>query len=146
VPTYVSFELSFDGTEAVTNLQLLAKLGYAEFKRVRQNDFHEITPDNMRWQGLMRRILARAGSHRVPPAERGSLLLMVLQRLHYRPRRLNGRQFIVGSSGPLARELPGRWMSLDEMLVVLENLRDLNRELNLHGMGGEWFDVHAVRR
>jgi FkbM family methyltransferase len=145
LPTYVSSELSFEGTEAATNIQLLAKLGYREFKCIRQNDFREITPENMRWQGAMRKIMARAGSHRVPPTERGSLLLMVLQRLHYRLRRTNGWRFAGGSAGPLARELPGRWMSPDEMLVVLQNLRTLDAQLNVHGMGGEWFDIHAAR-
>jgi len=146
LPTYVSFELSFEGTEAVTDIQFLTKLGYREFKCIRQNDLREITPENMRWQGLMRRIMARAGSHRVPPTERGSVVLMVLQLLHYRPRKTNGWKFAVGSSGPLAREFSGRWMSYDEMLVVWKNLLALDGELNVHGTGGEWFDVHAVRR
>lgn len=50
LPTYVYFELSFEGTEAVADIQFLTKLGYHEFKCIRQNELREITLDNMRWQ------------------------------------------------------------------------------------------------
>ena len=142
LPAYVSFELStyaaFGGNDAAADIQFLAKLGYQGFKCIRQNDWREITPDNMQWQGRMRKILAKAGSH-------GVVLGVLLRHLHYRRTRTNGRRFAVGSSGPLAREFPGRWMTCEETLAVFENLRALDRELDAGGLG-EWFDIHAARR
>lgn len=141
LPTYISFELSFAGGRAADDVQLLRKLGYQAFKCLRQNDWREITPDNMQWQGCMRKILAAVDSH-----HRRS----VLRRLHYRKplkyrkSRANGWAYICGGSGPLARELPGRWMTYDKTLAVCENLTALDRELKADDLG-EWYDIHAAR-
>lgn len=142
LPTYVSFELSFAQGRATDDIQLLMELGYHAFKCVRQNDWREITPDNVQWQGRMRKLLAGVDSHHT---------MAVLQLLHYRrPRnyrrsRTNGWRYTCGGSGPLARELPGRWMTYRETLAVWENLATLDKELNADDLG-EWYDIHATRR
>jgi FkbM family methyltransferase len=141
LPSYVSVELPtyvLEGDDSVTTIiQLLTKLGYQAFRCVRQNDWREITPSNMRWQGRMRKIVARADSFQ-------PVLGIVLRRLHYRKRRMKGWRFVVGNSGPLPSQFPGRWMKYAETLAVCQALGALDRELNAGGLG-EWFDIHAVR-
>jgi hypothetical protein len=48
-----------------------------------------------------------------------------------------------GSSGPLGVELPGRWLTSDEMLSVLHQLAAYPRRLGAGGVG-EWFDIHIA--
>jgi FkbM family methyltransferase len=131
LPAYVSFEGSDNAGE---DIGFLMKLGYQAFKCVRQNDWREITPENMMWQGRVRKFLAGARNFGV----------RLPLRLHYRKPRTKGWKFAVGSSGPLANEVPGRWLSSDEVLTVWEYLCTVDRQLNAHGLG-EWYDFHAFR-
>jgi FkbM family methyltransferase len=132
LPTYVSFEGS-DGTAA--DLEFLMKLGYNSFKCVRQNDWREITPDNMLWQGRVRKFLAGSAKFGVGPP---------LRFMHYRKPRTSGWKFKVGSSGPLPNEYPGRWLNGDEIHAVREHLETVDHQLNAGGLG-EWHDFHAYR-
>jgi FkbM family methyltransferase len=131
LPAYVSLESSGSAGE---DIGFLTKLGYQAFKCVRQNDWREITPDNMIWQGNVRKFLTGAGKFGVCPP----------LRWHYRKPRIKGWKFVVGSSGPLAKELPGRWLGSDEVLTVWEHLCAVDRQLNANGLG-EWYDIHAFR-
>lgn len=131
LPAYVSFEGSESAGE---DISLLVKLGYQAFKCVRQNDWRVITPDNMLWQGRVRKFLVGAQNFGVCPPVR----------FHYRKPRTKGWKFTVGSSGPLPNELPERWLSSDEVLTVWEHLLTVDRQLNANGLG-EWYDFHAFR-
>ncbi len=131
-PPYFSFE---GHVQAAADVDMLAGLGYTSFKCIRQVDWREITPENMHRQASTRKLIARTG--RLPRLEG------YLRRLHYRPRRLNGWRFAPGSSGPLGRELPGRWLSHDEVLAVWEHRLAVDREMGAGGLG-EWFDIHAA--
>jgi FkbM family methyltransferase len=107
-PPYLSFV--FNG-HAGDNIKLLEGLGYRSFKCVRQNDDREITPRNVVYQAEFRRLrmelewLPRIG------------IRLALRRLHYRRRPINGWTFNLGSSGPLGMELPGPWLTPDEVVV-----------------------------
>ncbi len=142
-PAYLSFELSSRPNadllaHADADIKLLESLGYRSFKCVRQDDLREITPRNVVYQLGLGRVLAglewlpRIGGHGVHGA---------LYRLHYRRRPINGWQFNPGSSGPLGTELPGRWLTSDEMLSVWRQLVAYDLRM---GELREWFDIHAA--
>jgi FkbM family methyltransferase len=133
VPRYVSFEGHLG---AAADIQFLSHLGYGAFKCVRQNDWREITPRNVVWHGAVRKAIL--GSR-----PRSRVLAAGLYRLHYRSRSVGGWRFPAGSSGPLGRELPGRWLACDEVLDVWQHLLAIDRELDAAGLG-EWFDIHAA--
>jgi FkbM family methyltransferase len=126
-PKYLSFEANATASEDVA---LLTRLGYDSFKCIRQNDFHEITPLNVRWQVQVRKVVWRA--------QHGS-------RIHYRRRRFVGRRFPAGSSGPMPWMFPGRWWTAEQVQAIWQQLLDVDSELNCNGLG-EWFDIHATRR
>jgi FkbM family methyltransferase len=132
LPKYFSFEGHMD---AAADVDVLAGLGYTSFKCVRQVDWREINPENMHRQASIRKLLARAG--RVPR------IAPYLRALHYRARPVNGWKFAPGSSGPLGRDMPGRWLSRDEVLEVWEHRLTVDREMGAGGLG-EWFDIHAL--
>jgi FkbM family methyltransferase len=131
-PRYVSFEGHRD---AVADVAALAKLGYRDFKCVRQNDWREITPENMGRQSAMRRVIAR--TRRVPWI--GPWVADRLRDRRYRPA---VRGFRVGSSGPLACELPGRWLSAEEVSDLWRHRLAVDGALSAKGLV-EWFDIHA---
>lgn len=133
LPTNISFE---GHTEIADDIQLLAKLDYIRFKFIRQNDFREITPENMHWHGFMRKLLSAVQNYQ--------LIRGGLSTVHYRRYRINGRKFAYGSSGPLALELPGRWMNCAEAMAVVEHHYGVTRKLRT-GPLEEWFDIHASR-
>jgi len=134
-PAFLSIESSVN---ADADIKLLENLGYSYFKCVRQNDLREITPRNVVYQEELRRGL-------VALETRPRLIGRVLRRLHYRRRSLNGWSFNHGSSGPLGVELPGRWLSSEEMLSVWHQLIAYDLRLDSGGLG-EWFDIHAAHR
>lgn len=135
-PAYLSIE---SNVHADADIKLLDASGYRSFKCVRQNDMREITPRNVVFQEECRRALK--GLESLPwPARR---VRQVLQRLHYRRRPVSGWSFNPGSSGPLPLELPGRWMTVEEMLSVWHQLIAYDFRLNAGGLG-EWFDIHAA--
>jgi FkbM family methyltransferase len=137
-PAYLSIE---SNVHADADIKLLESLDYRSFKCVRQNDLREITPQNVIYQQEFRRALT--GLEGLPrPAGR---VREVLQRLHYRRHALDGWQFSPGSSGPLGMELPGRWLTPDEMLSVWHQLIAYDLRLRATGLG-EWFDIHAAHR
>jgi FkbM family methyltransferase len=134
-PAYLSVEMSH--AHAGADINLLDDLGYRSFKCIRQNDLREINPGNVVYQEEFRRGLNRL--EWLPRRE----ILLVVQRLRYRRRSVNGWKFKHGSSGPLGVELPGRWLSCDEMLSVWHHLAAYDLRLGAGGLG-EWFDIHAV--
>lgn len=123
-PSYVSFEAN---KMAGSDVALLSQIGYDSFKCIRQNDLHEITPRNVRWQVKVRKVVWRA--------QHGS-------RLHYRRRQFGGERFPDGSSGPMPWVFPGPWWSAEAVQAVWERLLEVDQELNCNGLG-EWFDIHA---
>jgi FkbM family methyltransferase len=127
-PPYFSFE---GHLKAAADVDVLVGVGYTSFKCIRQIDWFEITPENMHRQASIRKLIALAD--RVPR------LGARVRNLHYRARTANGWKFAAGSSGPFGRDLPGRWLSRDEVLSVWEH------RLSEIGTGGliEWFDIHA---
>ncbi|MGH9107845.1 MAG: FkbM family methyltransferase [Acidimicrobiales bacterium] len=125
-PKYVSFEAHPGACE---DIALLSGVGYASFKCVRQNDLREIAPLNVRWQVEVRKVVWRA--------QHGS-------RAHYRRRRLAGRRFPEGSSGPMPWAFPGRWGSAEQVQAVWQRMLEVDRELGCNGLG-EWFDIHVRR-
>ena len=134
LPPYISFE---GHVKIADDIRSLAKMGYVEFKFIRQNDWHEITPENIRWQGMVRKTLSSVQRYR--------LIEGCLMTIHYRRGRVNGWKCASGSSGPLARELPGRWMDYAEVLAVVEDHISVSNKLQT-GPIGEWFDIHASQR
>ena len=133
-PDYLSFE---SNVHADVDIKLLESLGYRSFKCVRQNDLRAITPRNVVYQEEFRGVLM--GLEWLPSIK----IRRVLQRLHYRKRPINGWKFNTGSSGPLSMELPGRWLTFDEMLAVWHQLIAYDFRLGAGGLG-EWFDIHAA--
>lgn len=133
-PPYLSFE---SNAHADADITLLAGMGYGSFKCVRQNDLSEITPGNVVYQQESRRALKQFA--RLP----GRRVRTIPARIHYRRRPLGGWVFNHGSSGPLGFELPGRWITCDEILSVWHQL--VAYDLRLHGGGlSEWYDIHAA--
>lgn len=129
-PRALSIEMShIDGG---TDIELLSKLDYRAFKCIRQNDFFEMRPENIWRQVSLRKLLSNLGRVSGP-----------LRRLGHRRLRANGWRFPPGSSGPLAQDLPGRWITSEEMFSVWQRLHDIDLELEAKGVG-EWFDVHAT--
>ena len=133
VPSYISFE---GHANIADDIKLLAKIDYLKFKFVRQNDWREITPENMRLQGLIRTILSSV--------QRFPIVGRCLRVFHYRSARINGRKCAPGSSGPLAWELPGRWLDCAEVLAVVAQHYAISNKLHV-GPLEEWFDIHASR-
>lgn len=138
-PAYLSFECSqIDGDADINRLK---SLGYDSFKCIRQNDYREITPDNAVFQQELRRMMHGSLS-RLPSMYRIRWFMgQALGRAHYR--RLNGRRYKKWTSGPPSFELPGRWLTADQILSVWHYLAAYNLRLNADGTG-EWFDVHAA--
>ena len=136
-PAYLSFECSYDGDD----IDLLKSLGYNSFKCIRQNDYREITPDNVIFQEELRRMIHGTLS-RLPRAYRVQWFFgQVLGHAHYR--RLNGRRYKKWTSGPPSFELTGRWLTSDQILSVWHYLTAYDLRLNAGGTG-EWFDIHAA--
>ncbi len=133
LPAYVSLE-SHVGADA--DIEFLAALGYCGFKCVRQNDLREITTRNVVAQGRARRLIATVA--KVSGRADGRL-----QQLHYRRQAVNGYRFPDGTSGPLARDLPGPWITPSQMLEVWQTLIEIDSRLHANGIG-EWFDIHAA--
>ena len=140
-PAYLSFECSQNDGDA--DINLLKSLGYNSFKCIRQNDYHEITPDNVVFQQELRRIMHRS-LPKLPSAYGVRWFFgQALGRAHYRRRSFNGRRYKKSTSGPPSFELPGRWLTSDEVLSVWHYLAAY--DLRLHADGtGEWFDIHAA--
>jgi len=138
-PEYLSFECSYRDE---TDIDLLRGLGYHSFKCVRQNDFREITPDNVVFQEEFRRLM-KDNLGRLPSTYGVSKLLgTAFYRAHYRRRSFNGHRPRRWTSGPLGTELPGRWLTPEEILSVWHQLVAYDLRLNANGLG-EWFDIHA---
>ncbi len=144
-PAYLSFEgdlgdIPFEGnpnTDVDTNIKLLESLGYRSFKCVRQNDLREITPQDVVSKAELRRTLK--GLEGLPRPV-GLVCHVLKGRLHLRkPITINGWQFNFGSSGPLGVELPGRWLTSDEVLSVWHQLI----AYDANGLA-QWFDIHAA--
>lgn len=152
-PAYLSFEAQ-DADETAVDIKLLESLGYRAFKCIRQNDLREITPRNVVYHGEFRRVLK--GLEWLPRIG----IRTVVQRVHYRRRPINGWTFNPGSSGRLGVELPGRWLTPDQMLSVYYQLSAYQLRMyppsagaHDHGPpppGGrrtppsEWYDIHAA--
>jgi FkbM family methyltransferase len=134
LPHYISFEAH---PRAADDIELLAKLGYSRFKLIRQNDWLEITPENIRWRNFARRIRSSYLTQRYKFIED---CLRVAYYRNRRPRFPNP----YGSSGPLAWELPGRWLNCTEILTVVERYVAPGNKLQA-GPLGEWFDIAASR-
>jgi FkbM family methyltransferase len=143
-PPYFSFE-AHDGL--IADVDALDAAGYTAFKCIGQLDWREITPETMHERAVTRTLIARSGSLPGVGARVRRLLHGAhLQRMSRRARPLNGWNFAPGSSGPLACELPGRWLSREELLAVWDHQLWLLREMNggeADGLG-EWCDVHAA--
>lgn len=141
-PAYLSIEGNVHAiagnVPADADIKLLESLGYRSFKCIRQNDLREITPRNVVYQEEFRRVIM-TGLEWLPRIRiRGAL-----HRLHYRRRSINGWRFNPGSSGPMGVELPGRWLTSNEMLSVCHQLIAYDLRLGACGLG-EWFDIHAA--
>lgn len=136
-PHSLSFEAHPD---AIADVSFLASLGYDAFKCVRQNDWHEITPDNVRRQTAFQKALMLMHLRGLRPL--GGLI----ERVHYRRRPIAGRMFRIGSSGPLGWELPGPWLSEAQLIGVWGSIWNTVESVGADryfGVG-EWFDVHAA--
>jgi FkbM family methyltransferase len=133
LPHYISFEAH---PLAADDITLLAKLGYSGFKLIRQNDWLEITPENIRWRNVASRVLS------LNLIRRYKFMQACLSVVDYRrrwPRWPNPS----GSSGPLVWELPGRWLNLTEMLAIVERYVALRSQPEADR--AEWFDIAASR-
>lgn len=139
-PAYLSIEGNVHAIAGEVNadadIKLLESLGYSSFKCIRQNDLREITPGNVVYQQELRRVMT--GLEWLPRIGRSALY-----RLHYRRRPINGWKFNPGSSGSMGAELPGRWLTANEMLSVCHQLIAYDLRLGARGLG-EWFDIHAA--
>jgi len=135
VPRYVSFEGHLG---AAADIQFLSQLGSGASRCVRQNDLaRDHAPQRRLARAVRKAILGSRPRSRV--------LATGLHRLHDRSRSVGGWRFPAGSSGPLGRELPGRWLACDEVLDAWQHLLAIDRELDAAGLG-EWFDIHAAAR
>jgi len=132
-PAYLSFEWPshFDA-----DIELLTGMGYTSFKCVRQNDHREITLRNVVYLQECRRL--RLELERLPRI--GLRARRLLQR---RKPPINGWTFNLGSSGPLGVELPGRWLTSNEVLSIWHFLMAYHLRLPAQDEIREWYDIHA---
>jgi FkbM family methyltransferase len=133
LPRYISFE---GHPEAAQDIAVLAKLGYSNFKFIRQNDWHEITPENIHRYNRARRVFSSR------PIRRYKLIRAGLRAIYYRrfwPKFRNP----FGSSGPVAWELPGRWLDCSEILTLVREYDALSETLQ-SSLLGDWFDIVAA--
>lgn len=135
LPRFVSIEMSHERGDE--DIRRLAELGYVRFQCVRQNDLVSVGPDNLDSQLRLRRLRARGGVSGF-----AARIVRRVERLRH-PRRDGGWEFPAGASGRFGDELPGRWMSAEQMLETWRRLRDVDVELASGGLA-EWFDVHAA--
>ena len=129
LPKYVSIEMNHK--DGITDIQLLAQLGYNSFQCVRQNDFRAIHPENVDWQFQLRRAAVRLGK-----------IGRVINQLRYRMPRDEHWTFRLGSSGPFGDDLRGPWLSVNQISGVWKKLHNQDIALNARGLG-EWYDIHA---
>lgn len=127
-PPYISVELSHADGSLV---DLLAELGYRDFKIVSQTSFAPVSTL------LTRALYALSGRSRVT------------RRLHSFDRRCRGAagdgdwKFAMGSSGPFGPTAPGRWVNAGRARATWRFLHDIDKRYG--GVLGEWYDIHARR-
>jgi FkbM family methyltransferase len=119
LPKYVSFEQSGSAREG---LPLLNKLGYKGFKLISQLNYLPIEYPPAPEENSH----ARAGKllQSQNPFLRAARKIGMSRWLEYRIDRTrcrNGWTFPMGSSGPFAEDIPGRWQSVEEIVTTLAN-------------------------
>lgn len=135
LPDFISLEMSHASGDE--DIRKLAAVGYDRFKCIRQNDFKNITPANVGSETSYRRLASKTG-----------FISKVLRSIRAWRKKLSTARdgdwvFQFGSSGMFGADLPGSWLSADEVLGVWKALHDIDQELSA-GKFGEWFDIHAT--
>jgi FkbM family methyltransferase len=117
LPKYLSFEQSGWAKEA---LPLLRKLGYTGFKLISQRNYLavEYPPTQEEVSQERARKLLQSRNPLLRAARKIGMRRWLESKID-RPRRRNGWTFPVGSSGPFAEDIPGRWQSVDEITATL---------------------------
>jgi hypothetical protein len=119
--------------DGVIDIDVLASLGYRAIRCVRQNDYCQIRPDNLGKHRSGREFRSRFG----PAAE-------LMRRLGRRRFKVRGRRFPFESSGALPEDLPGPWISHEEVLMVWRELHDLDLELGPKGSASGLISMQAL--
>jgi FkbM family methyltransferase len=119
-PPYLSFEI---GTDAEELLQHLHNIGFTKYKIINQVSFRELSNQDNIYDRLMHRVdrlLGHAVRNRIKRA---------------------GRFFQSGhSSGPFPWLSEGRWRTIEEIRVQLQDAR------KSQSLRGYWYDIHAALR
>lgn len=131
-PDYISIEFGFDGPAA--QLRQLHGLGYRQFKLICQNfGWLDVSARSMHVFAM------RSGSLMMRAVRKGLVLSQFLKPV------VGKYPFRAGSSGPIGSRTPGRWVALEEAMVLADRLVWFDREQGSQGIGW-WFDIHATGR
>jgi FkbM family methyltransferase len=130
-PLFVSVELTASEVNPRPLIEQLHELEYDRFKIIHQLSF---TVPRPRWY-LTRQVAS---------VRSGKSICEQLNGMVRGHRWDRGWHFRVGSSGPLPRRLPGRWLTFAEASHLNAEIERLFRR----GVLGapDWFDVHATNR
>jgi FkbM family methyltransferase len=139
LPEFISIEVA--GDDGLKQLALLRERGFKRFKAINQVNYLPLqmpaSIDQRRhelelWLAYSKNPLLRA--FRFFGARR-----WIHQELK-RHRTYHGWSFPFGSSGPFGDDLPGRWLSYDEMQAAYQQRRTL---IKGEYEGAYWYDFHA---
>lgn len=145
LPGFVSFEADNQGNTEM--LDLLLELGYKKFKCINQNTFLPITVPYS----------VKHDKSKLNWKERVYLKMMYSKNFFYRvARKLGGKkifkavlnppvylQYHIGSSGPFGNELPGEWMTYEEIKVIYLASYQSYIDNKNNSDYGFWCDFHA---
>lgn len=146
LPKYVSVEAS-----DLDLLTLLAQSGYSRFKCISQFHFLPLeeppTPEQQHYERFQRLLKSRSPFVRAVRVFGGRALI---KRGAKRSRTRGSWTFPLGSSGPFGDQLPGRWLTRDELWAVYTNHLE-RKNAGLPGIFWDgkdysfWTDFHARR-
>jgi FkbM family methyltransferase len=149
-PKYISVEMS-----QIALLLRLRDLGYDRFKLINQLGFHAVEPGNIKLHTHVLRALYRVANYRKDdrklslriPRASAAKVLHVASALGlwgvskpFRSRMLPEWNFASGSSGTFGEDLPGQWLTYDEIEYLWQ--RDLREHQKMKQ--DFWCDLHAM--
>ena len=146
LPEYVSAEIS-----DLSLLDLMTDLGYTRFKCISQ--FHYLplelpaTSQQQNYEKVQRWLQNKNPLMRILLPMGGRRLL---ERLKNQSRRENKWVFPFGSSGPFGENLPGRWLTQQEMRTIFETFKKMMQDGQSSPFWGDkdysfWADFHATQ-
>jgi FkbM family methyltransferase len=145
LPQYVSFEADNQGDHKM--LDIIYGKGYRKFKLINQNTLAPVTVPYVFEHD--RKSLDKNDRYYLDVMYSKNFFMRVLRKLQLKPvaksilKPQHHLSFHIGSSGPFGEELPGKWLSYEEVKKLYtdsyrdfaENVTDKNRDY--------WADFHA---